>query len=358
MADRVFVHVGAPKSGTTYLQDWIARNAEAFKARGLTFPVSQEDNHFRPALDLIQESWAGELDRARGQWDALADAVRGIRGDVLISHEILAAARPDRIKHAVDGFGDAEVHVVLTARDFARQLPAEWQEGAKHRRPISFDGFAQRIIDQPRVAPDKWFWQVQSVPDVLSRWSNGLLPEHVHVVTVPPPGSDPETLWQRFLSVFGIEDSDRFEPTAAANASIGIAEIMVLRRLNRLLKRNHVSRDTYVPMVRELIVREVFAQRDRSPAPVLPDRFWPFADEVAAEWIEWIEGAGVDVVGDLGDLRPVRPTVSGVDPDSPRPADVADAAIDALCAVLVEWDSHDTPGRTRQAVRRLRRRLP
>jgi len=355
MADRVFVHIGAPKSGTSYLQDRVARNREAFLARGLSYPVAQPDGHFQAALDLIERPWAGELPKAQGAWDQLAGTVRGTGGDVLVSHEILAAATSAQVARAVESFGDAEVHIVLTARDFGRQFPAEWQESVKHRRVISFENFAQQALETPHAGSDLWFWQVQSLPDVLGRWSNGLLPDQVHVVTVPPPGAPPETLWERFLDVFGIEPSDDFVPAEVENASLGIAEIMVLRRLNRKLRRAKVSRATYVPMVRELIAREVFAGRDRSPSPTLPERYRGFADEVADEWIEWITGAGVDVVGDLDDLRPAWPDAAGPDTDAPRPADVADAAIDALAAVLIEWDRNNT-SRYRAVMKRLRRR--
>ena len=359
MAERVFVHIGAPKSGTSYLQDRVARNREIFAEHGLSYPVSRPDGHFRPALDLIQRPWSGELKKAHGAWDHLAATVRGTGRDVLISHEILAAASSEQVARALASLGDAEVHIVLTARDFGRQFPAEWQENVKHRGTGSFEKFAGRAMAAPRYGSDLWFWQVQSLPDVLGRWSNGLLPSQVHVVTVPPSGAPPELLWERFLSVFGIDPDPRFAAAEVDNASLGVAEIMVLRRLNRALRRAKVSRRTYVPMVRELIVREVFAAPGGSPTPILPGRFHEFADEVAEEWVEWLAGSGVDVVGDLEDLRPVWPDSvdeprAGRDIDRPRRADVADAAIDALAAVLIEWDRNQA-GRSRSAVRRLRR---
>lgn len=363
MADRVFVHIGAPKTWTTRLQQRIVDNAPAFAARGLTYPVSKPDGHFLAALDLIQESWAGELDRAHDQWSQLASTVRDQSGDVLVSHEILAAARPDYVRRAFESFGEAEVHIVLTVRDLARQIPAEWQERVRHRRPISFADFSRRVVESPRIAPDLWFWRVQSVPDVLGRWSNGLVPDHVHVVTVPPAGAPPDLLWDRFLTVLGITPSADFVPAGPEEPPLGIAETVVLRRLNRLLGHDTLSRATYVPIVRELIARDVLAHREVSPPPVLPADLWPFVDEVAAEWREWIEGAGVHVVGDLDDLSPAAPQDEVPDPDAPAIEDVADAAIEALAGVLLAWDraGHDHEGSARRyaaAVRRLRRRHP
>ena len=50
-----------------------------------------------------------------------------------------------------------------------------------------------------------WFWRVQSLPDVLSRWSKGLPPENVHLVTVPQAGAPRDLLWQRYCQAFGID---------------------------------------------------------------------------------------------------------------------------------------------------------
>jgi len=346
MADRVFVHIGVPKSGTSYLQDRVRRNRDLLAQQGLQHPEGAGGAHFLAALDLLQRPWAGEEKRAKGQWDALAESVRRASGDVLLSHEILAAATTEQVTRAFESFGDAEVEVIVTVRDLARQLPAEWQEGVKHRRVYSFERFAGEVVESPRLASDLWFWRVQSIPDVLTRWSNGLRPDQVHVVTVPPSGSDPELLWHRFLGVLGVSPDLPYEPAEVDNASLGVAEIQMLRRLNRKLRRAKVRRDTYVPLVRELIVPEAFATRDHGPNAELPAQYHPFVEEVTVEWCEWIEGAGVDVVGTLADLEPVW-SAHGVDPDRPRPAQVAEAAIDALATLIIDIDHKGPSWRTR-----------
>ena len=71
--------------------------------------------------------------------------VRRLNGTVIISHEILAAARPNQVKRAMAGLAGAEVHLVYSARDLARQIPAEWQEGIKHQRKQAFSGFLSKV---------------------------------------------------------------------------------------------------------------------------------------------------------------------------------------------------------------------
>ncbi|WP_310961655.1 hypothetical protein [Nocardioides terrisoli] len=356
MARRVFLHIGAPKSGTSYLQDRLARNRDSLETQGLRYPELPAGDHFQAALDLIERPWAGELERARGQWQALSDVARKSDQDVVISHEILAAAEPAQVARAVGSLGEAEVHVVLTARDLARQLPAEWQEMVKHRRSMRFERFAREVVEAPRTASELWFWRVQSIPDVLTRWATGLTPDQVHVVTVPPAGAPADTLWNRFGSVLGLDPASPYLPSELANASLGIAEISALRRLNRRLRQAGVSRETYVHYVRELVVREVYGTSQDVDNPVLPARYRPFVDEVTDEWLEWIVGSGVHVVGDLDDLRPRWPDsdVDLADPDQPQPTRVAQAALDALAAVLIEIDNPRSEGR---GARRIAQRL-
>src|SRR5215212_4838560 len=98
MPRRVFLHIGTPKSGTSYLQEKLALNREALAAQGLTYPDTRTGNHFEAALDLIEERWAGQGEVARGQWSALVAEARKAPGDALISHEILAAAKPAQVR--------------------------------------------------------------------------------------------------------------------------------------------------------------------------------------------------------------------------------------------------------------------
>jgi hypothetical protein len=355
MPRRVFQHIGTPKSGTSYLQEMLALNRDELARQGLTYPNTRTGNHFEAALDLIEERWAGQAEVARGQWQALVGEARKASGDVLVSHEILAAAKPAQIKAAMTAFGDAEVHIVLTARDLARQIPAEWQENVKHRGRRSFVKFMRMVAKAQRTNPEIWFWRVQAIPDVLTRWGTGLSPQQIHVVTVPRPGAPRDLLWQRFATVVGIDPDAAYTESTDYNPSLGIVEAAVVRRLNKELAGKRIPREVYVDLVREVIARDTLAHRPDRIRAVLPERRWPFVERVTAEWLDWLEGAGVDVVGDLADLQPERPYFTDgtwIHPDKP-PADlVAQAAIEALAAVIEDIaPTHKSP------VRRIARRL-
>ena len=363
MSRVVYLHVGAPKTGTTYLQDRLALNKASLARHRIHYPLNLHASQFRPALDILQMPWGGLQQDVDGEWDALMARVRRLSGTVVISHEVLAAARPSQIKRAMVGLEGSEVHLVYSARDLARQIPAEWQEGVKHQRKVAFGRFLTQVQAAKRSKSTAWFWRVQSLPDVLSRWTRGLPPERVHLVTVPQPGAPRDLLWERYCRVFGIDPAWAPQESARENVSIGAAETYLLRRLNRRLRQAGLASDEYRRLIREVVVHETMAKRPNMTKVTLPPSAFPWADEVAEEWIEWVQGSGIDVVGDVEDLRPVAPPPHQrwVDPDRPRRPEMVDAAVDAMVALTLEAAKRPDPhellsARIGRAARRLRPR--
>lgn len=356
----MFLHVGAPKTGTSYLQSTLAANRTQLAARGLSYPQTHSGSHFEAAIDLLDLRWGGALKSARGEWDRLAASALQAPGDVVISHELLAAATPEQVARARRSLDDAEVHLVYTARDLGRQIPAEWQEGVKHRVRKPFRRFLREVVDAKRVDSDLWFWRVQHLPDVLTRWGNGLPVEHVHVVTVPPPGADRDLLWGRYAGVLGIDPAMPLEPGEVENSSLGVVEAAVLRKLNVRLRGRHVPQPVYAAVVRDLIARDVLSPRSGQVRIVVPPKLHEFVDEVAGEWVDFVEGGGVDLVGNVADLRTTWPSGEETwrNPDAARPVRELDATLDALAAVIErEGERFRNEGVIAPKARGLRRRL-
>ncbi len=363
MSRVVYLHVGAPTTGTTYLQDRLALNKASLARNAVHYPLLLHASQFRPALDLLKMPWGGLQVDVDGEWDGLAARVRRLDGTVVLSHEILAAAKPQQVKRAMASLEGSEVHLVYSARDLARQIPAEWQEGIKHQRKVSYKSFLRQVQESKRIKPTLWFWRVQSLPDVLSRWSGGLPPERVHLVTVPQAGAPRDLLWRRYCQAFGIDPAWAPEESERENVSIGAAETLLLRRLNRRLRRAGLPSEEYRRLIRELVVHQTMAKRPHMTKVTLPPAAFPWADDVTDEWIEWVRGSGIDVIGDVEDLRPVPPPPDQrwVDPDRPRRPEMVDAALDAMVVLALEAakrpDPHEQLGaRLGRAARRLRPR--
>lgn len=334
---KVFLHVGAPKTGTSFVQDLLFQNREALAAQGILYPADRFDEHFLAALELMELPWGGLEKEAVGAWDRLASRVREWEGTAIISHEILATASRAQVRRAFDSLGDAEVHVVFSARDLVRQIPAEWQENIKHRRVISYHDFLRRITEPKRTGRlASWFWGVQEVPDILNRWGSMLPPERVHLVTVPKPGAPRGLLWERFARVFGIDPSE-FEPeTKRANSSLGVPEAALIRRINEQVNGGVLPNYHYREFVRELLAHQSLSSRTGSARLALPPDVRRWAVDLSEAWIKALSTRGYDVVGTLEDLRPDAVASTFVDPDSPEEQEVSDAALQAIVTLLKE----------------------
>jgi hypothetical protein len=340
---RVLLHVGTPKTGTSHVQDVLFRNQRVLRKQGVLYPAERFDAHFLAALDLMQLPWGGLEDEAVGAWDALAGQVRDFHahhpdGTAIISHEILAIASRSQAERALASLGhpDTEIHVVLSVRDLVRQIPAEWQENVKHRRELPYGRFLAQVRDPERATPiGSWFWGVQEIPDILDRWATGLPPERVHLVTVPRPGSPRDLLWQRFSTTFGLDDLELDVEAERANPSLGVPETTVVRRIN--VKANKVVPPAeYRPLVRELLAHQTLSRRTGSPRLTLPPADHEWVAPLQQSWIDSVRQRGYDVCGDLDDLVGDPPPADWADPDHPDEAQVADAAVDAIRALLVD----------------------
>ncbi len=360
MSRRVYLHIGAPKTGTTYLQDRLRLNSRSLAAHGVHFPsrnlaVDAPLFHFRAALDLLGQDWGGEPGHAEGSWDALVRRIKRLDGTIIVSHEILAPAQPAQIARAKASLAraGAELHIVYSARDLARQVPAAWQESIKQGRTWSYRRFTKRGTKK-----QSWFSRAFDLPQVLGAWSDGLPPEHVHVVTVPHERGP--QLWERYCSVFGIDPAWAPRESEARNASLGVAETAMLRRLNRRMERAPRQDAKFDGLVRRLLAEETLVGRS-SRTLLLPPHAQEWAEEQAELWIEWIEGSRIQVAGDLHDLRPAPrdPEASWANPDKIGAKPQLKAAIEALAAMTLEAsrreDPHDTlSAKVRTRVRGLR----
>lgn len=300
---RVFLHVGSPKTGTTFLQDVLWSQRDTAGEQGLLLPGERFNDHFLATLDVRELAHDPIYpDRARGMWDRLVAESVGWRGNVLISHELFAGASAEQARRAVASLADrAEVHVVVTARDHVRQISAEWQEHVKHRSAETFARFVREVRkDDARTS---WFWQVQDYAGVLERWGADLPAEHVHVVTVPPAGADPTILWDRFARLIGVDPAAFDTELERSNSSLGVEQAELLRRVNVELGDRLPLPGPYPLVVKNVLAHRILERRAGTRL-ALGAEDQAFAAEAARGIVARLEALGVDVVGDLADLVP------------------------------------------------------
>lgn len=337
---KVFLHIGEPKTGTTFLQQVLWRNRSELAAQGVVLPGHHPQDHYRASQDLRDipkladdpaASWTGE-------WEILARQAQQAPKVAVISHELFSAADADQADRAIRSLLPAEVHVVVTVRDIATLLPAEWQETVKHRNSRGWEDWLQDVIDRESAAADRrqwWFWRVHDTMAILGIWSRLLPPGHVHVIVIPPRGSANEVLWRRFAALLGIDPGSVDLSRARPNSSLGLPEIEFLRQLNQALP-DEVPDWFYMWNVKETLAHRTLAARPRGERLALPAGRQAWARAAADSVALALSDSKYDVIGDIDDLLPAPAGGPSASPASQPAAAMLDAAVDAASALVVQ----------------------
>lgn len=327
MADRVVLHVGTMKSGTTFLQNVVSANREALRAQGVSFVGRKWRDQIKAAQDLIEHGGENQppLD-PDGPWSRIVREVEEWPGTALFSVEFFGARKTAKIEQVVRCFGDTPVTVVLTVRDLARTIPSMWQEAVQNGSRATWEEYLRAVRAQkPDSRLGNGFWRQQGVAGMARRWGSVVGTENVVVITAPPKGAPSDLLWERYAGVLGIDPAS-CALDVRANPSLGLASTLVLRALNEQLDRDPLSRGAYHQKVKRILAKEGMAQHRREEPVLGLDEPWVYRRsqrEVAA-----LREVGCPVVGDLAELR--SEPVPGVQPDQVSVEQQLTAAVQGL----------------------------
>lgn len=336
---RVVLHVGTPKSGTTYLQRVLWDNQGALRAQGFRCAGHRPNDMFLAAVELRESHgfWGYDPEDLAGRWSAVCRDARDHDGVTIMSHEVLGGATVSQVNRAYADLDGLDVHLVLTARDLARQVTSEWQERVKNGSSRTFAKFQRRLVRQLEKGNfENGFWRNQDPVGVLSRWARDLPPDHVHVVVAPQSSADPTLLWRRFAEALDL-DADGIDPVAprrAANSSLGVAQIQVLRRVNQALA-GRIKHPEYARVVKSQFAERVLAAQSSS-RPQCPPELVERLRVLAEERNETIRSRGYVVHGDLAELVPRPPEGPYRSPDEVGRGAERAAYADAIAALLVQ----------------------
>lgn len=334
---RLYFHVGLPKSGSTYLQTVLSHHRTELREHGYVYPFVGREGMFHSAVEMagVPERWGLDAAAIEGTFARLLRRGRRHGGTVVLSHEIFGAATPEQVERIASDLADFEVHVVVTARDLGRTVTAAWQEEVKNGRPRSFAAFSKRLVQDAAgagvVPAEGTFWRSQHLPAVLAAWAAVAPPERVHLVLCPPPGAAADLLWQRFAAALDLApDVVDLSRIPVRNESLGAAQVALLREVLEAVG------DRLEQPWHSRVAKRWFAQTllsgVPSAKPVAPADLTERLALIAADWIEQVGTSGLQIHGDLDDLRP-RP----VAPDTPSPDDVRpEDVLRGLPGVLAE----------------------
>ncbi|MEZ0579216.1 hypothetical protein [Nocardioides sp. MH1] len=306
----IYLHIGGPSTGTTYLQRLMAANRDVLAKDGYLLPGRSWRDVVLATHDALSTPQETDLTRAAdGRWHRLAEEMVAHRGKAtVLSMEFLCWAKPQAAERILASLDGADVHVVLTVRDTQAVLRSQWQTNCRNGAEVPLRrliwGLRQTVErgdGTPTTRPERMIDRAMGVPRMIDTWVPLVGAERFHVVTVPLQSDDPDLLWKRFASVVGINAGRCRERAVESNASLGLPSSELMRLLN--IELGPVTRTDYLRTMKSLLARDILGERAAEERKVTLNR--PGRNH-SARWNERvraaIETSGVDLVGSLDDL--------------------------------------------------------
>jgi hypothetical protein len=337
-----YLHIGAPKCGSSYLQSLLWRNRDALMQSGVYVPGRSHADHFAAGTDFRGRPYVTQAPEGtwRGAWDRLLDdAERSGYSKIVISSEFLSSADPDVVAPRIERLADDDVQVVYAVREFAGLLGSVWQQTVRTAPTAPWTEWLDLLAGKQAT---NWVWTQHNAGRILDGWAREGV-DQVHVLVVPQHGTAPGELWRRFGSIVGW----RARTTIGAprgNESLGYAQAEVLRRLQELLvdvePRTHRARVT-----KNLIGDLTLAPMDRVDRLVIPERLRPWVEAESERQRDAIASSSAHVIGDLDELG-LDDAKFSPDPVVPNQAAMLDAAVAVvarLARTIVREEAVDAP---------------
>lgn len=324
VAERVVVHVGQPKTGTTYLQTiaWHHRTQLA-ERDGVLLPGDQRVDHLWTSLAVREDPRLAQRPAsAPGAIDRVLEGIGAWPGTAVVSHEFLGAATSEQAKRFLGRIEADRVEVLVTAREPIGLMAAAWQESLKLHRTTPLRAFAKAPTDD---TGDLWSLRSIDLAGVLDRWAPHVAPGATHVVILPRKRGEPDALWHRFAEIVGLTAEAYDTSVAASNQSMALPETEFLRALQPHLSEitGNLQRNRWI---RNYLAEGHLAGRAGPRIGLYPQQLAACRTR-GEEAVAACARHGVTVHGAVEDLRAPAELPPQVTPDDLGPTAVLDAGV-------------------------------
>jgi len=231
---QVVLHVGLPKTGTTYLQEGFVRHREALLGCGVSYPTFGQEHlagHHNLALHLrgmpVVNADYGDLSAE----DALRRALNeDAHANVLLSSEGFSALGAGGVTTLLRAIEGCEPRVVVYLRRRSQLIISSWQEAVKHGSPLGLlEYVASRILESGA--------RMLRFEQVLTNIAQAFGREAMRVIVYDHLLEDGVDIMDHFTStILGLDNFAASRDRATkSNQSVGAAQLEVVRAVNQLL---------------------------------------------------------------------------------------------------------------------------
>ena len=352
----IYLHIGATKTGTTYIQTVLGANAEALAGRGYFWPEPWGEQ-VTATNALVGHGTEVSAAPNPQLWDSFCERIGSVDAQaVLVSMEFLSFADADAARRAVESFGSRRVRVILTARALDLVVPAVWQESVQNMGRVPYGPWLTRLTAPGRMTGTaRSFWGQQDLARMLRTWGPLVAPEDLVLVTVPRPGADRTLLWRRFAVAAQLRP-DEFDADLRANESLGAVSAELMRRLNVAAHDAGMRRAEFEVLKWQVAKTHLAARKSNEPALLLPTAHRAWVREQSQRLLREVRATSPVVVGDLADLEVPAADAGGGRGGVTAPSELPDDQLLGAASAALLGMVGDEAARRRTATRRRRRR--
>lgn len=178
---KIFLHIGLPKTGTSYIQSIFESGREFFRRSGVYYPRSGSHPLFHDtgqhllAIALMIDRWEElqlqiSIDDVQESWGQLETELQMVEcKNILISSEWFAfdVHHPDHLRKIKSFFCNYDVYIVLVLRDIVDFVSSVYAQRVR-------DGFGGTVVDYIALAWENLNWRT-----VGRRWANIFGEDHI-----------------------------------------------------------------------------------------------------------------------------------------------------------------------------------
>ena len=307
MADKIFLHVGFPKTGTTALQASLTDSSTKLSELGFDYSPPWNNAHHRAAWSLVDYVFGwnskGGSKTPKSVWNKFVADINKRPGNVLISSEFFIRANIELINKIKNELTAKEYVIVFTLRPFAKILPSRYQQSLKKGMTWTYEQWLEKVFAaEPDVAMTEFAEPNPYLIDyatTIKNWADVFGPENIKLVLTDE--TNPDNLYRRFEQALGLP-AELLKITKARklNRSLTASEASILRAVNAQ-KPKKWKWNQYRFFIRGNFVKYLSdspSKFPQDPKLQLPNSALNRLEDYSKDQIKRIENLGILIYGD------------------------------------------------------------
>jgi hypothetical protein len=313
VAEKLIIHAGFFKTGTTNLQSSLHASRETLLENNILYPVITSGSggritgQHRAAWALKGRVWGWENSGGTTipikVWKKLAKNVNQYSGTAVLSSEFLSELTDEEVSVMKADLEFKDARIVFTIRPLVKMLPSQYQQSLKYGMRLSYEEWLQRVL-QGSAEFVQWrtFWLRHDHPAVIKRWVDNFGAENISLIVADE--NHPEFIYDSFNDLLQLpaHTLKKIE-SSALNRSMSWEEINLLLALNKKYNKD-LGWQNYSIMVRDGYIKQLTDSpltRDHERL-LTPEWAIDLAKEITLRNIELLNGMGIEIKGDLESL--------------------------------------------------------